>query len=79
MTTLATHPQRNSIRLQLRQNQAQLDTVLQTMPVGILLAEAPSGRIVFGNSRLERILGHATLYAEDRADYGPHHPEALGV
>ena len=61
---------RNETERRLRENQAQLDTVLQTMPVGILLAEAPSGRIVFGNPRLERILGHPTLYAADRAGYG---------
>ncbi len=61
---------RNETEQRLRENQAQLDTVLQTMPVGILLAEAPSGRIVFGNPRLERILGHAPLYAADQAGYG---------
>lgn len=61
---------RNETERRLRENQAQLDTVLQTMPVGILLAEAPSGRIVFGNPRLERILGHPTLYAADQAGYG---------
>ncbi|GJD45999.1 hypothetical protein AFCDBAGC_3879 [Methylobacterium cerastii] len=61
---------RNETERRLRQNQAQLDTVLQTMPVGILLAEAPSGRIVFGNPRLERILGHPTVQAEDRDGYG---------
>lgn len=67
---------------QLRRNQAQLDTVLQTMPVGILLAEAPSGRIVFGNARLERILGHSTVHAEDHSGYSAyraHHPDGRPV
>lgn len=53
-------------------SQARLDTVLQTMPVGILLAEAPSGRVVFGNPRLERILGHSALHAADRAGHAYH-------
>ncbi len=43
--------------------EARLKSIMETVPVGILLAEAPSGRILMGNQRLAEILGHDTLYA----------------
>lgn len=51
-------------------SEARLTTVMETVPVGILLAEAPSGRILMGNRRLADILGHDTLYASSSAGYG---------
>ena len=51
-------------------SQAQLHTVMETVPVGILLAEAPSGRILMGNKRLAEFLGHDTLYASSSKAYG---------
>ncbi|MDP4005532.1 PAS domain S-box protein [Methylobacterium sp. NEAU K] len=53
-----------------RTSQARLATVMDAVPVGILLAEAPSGRIVMGNRRIRDVLGHDTLYAAVSADYG---------
>ncbi|QEE38869.1 HWE histidine kinase domain-containing protein [Methylobacterium sp. WL1] len=50
--------------------EARLATVMDTVPVGILLAEAPSGRIVMGNRRIREVLGHDTVYAPDSAAYG---------
>jgi PAS domain S-box-containing protein len=50
--------------------EARLATVMDTVPVGILLAEAPSGRIVMGNRRIREVLGHDTVYAQDSAAYG---------
>jgi PAS domain S-box-containing protein len=38
--------------------QARLQTIVETMPVGILLAEMPSGRILVGNAHAETLLGH---------------------
>ena len=49
--------------LRLRESEATLRTVLDTIPVGILIAEAPSGRIVGHNARVEAILGHGVLPA----------------
>ncbi len=48
---------------ELRTSQARLTTVIDTVPVGILLAEAPSGRIIMGNGRTEEVLGHPPIYA----------------
>ncbi|WP_375464231.1 PAS domain-containing protein [uncultured Methylobacterium sp.] len=60
-------------------SQARLDTILQTMPVGLLLAEAPSGRVLFGNPRLERILGHSVLEAAGLAGHDAYHADGRSV
>ncbi|MCJ2049824.1 response regulator [Methylobacterium sp. J-070] len=46
---------------QVRAGEALLRTVLDTLPVGVLIAEAPSGRITGHNARAEAILGHGVL------------------
>ncbi|MBI1689654.1 sensor histidine kinase [Methylorubrum sp. DB1722] len=54
---------------ELRASQARLNTVIETVPVGIMLAEAPSGRITMGNGRTEDVLGHPPIYATGSAGY----------
>ncbi|XYD09098.1 PAS domain-containing protein [Methylobacterium sp. NMS12] len=49
---------------QVRAGEALLRTVLDTLPVGVLIAEAPSGRITGHNARAETILGHGVLPAQ---------------
>jgi PAS domain S-box-containing protein len=44
-----------------RAGEATLRTVLDTLPVGVLIAEAPTGKIVGHNARAEAILGHGVL------------------
>lgn len=41
---------------QLRLERAFLLTVLEQMPVGVCIAEAPSGRLILGNRRMEELL-----------------------
>ncbi|MCJ2005867.1 HWE histidine kinase domain-containing protein [Methylobacterium sp. J-092] len=53
-----------------RARQAQLLTMMESVPIGIMLAEAPSGRVLMGNRRLADILGHDTLYATSSNAYG---------
>ncbi len=43
----------------IRASEGTLRTVMETLPVGVLIAEAPSGRIVGHNARVEAILGQA--------------------
>ncbi len=43
----------------LRESEARLRAVLDHIPLGVMLAEAPSGRIIFGNRRLEDVLGQS--------------------
>ena len=51
-----------------RTGEAALRTVLETLPVGVLIAEA-SGKIVDHNSRVEQILGHGVM--PTRSGEGP--------
>jgi signal transduction histidine kinase/PAS domain-containing protein len=41
---------------ELVEERARLDTIVQQMPAGLIIAEAPSGRLVRGNEQLEQIL-----------------------
>ncbi len=49
--------------LALQTSEANLRTILDTVPLGILFAEAPSGRIVGGNARAASILGRSLVGA----------------
>jgi PAS domain S-box-containing protein len=49
---------------------SQLEAVLDQVPVGIVLAEAPSGRILFGNRQVEGICGHPVIYSESKEYHG---------
>lgn len=44
-------------------------TILKNVPLGIVFAEAPSGRIIFGNKRAEEIFRHPIRPAEDIEQY----------
>lgn len=61
-------PQSDNIRLR-PSTTDQLQTVLDTVPVGVLFAEAPSGRILGGNKRLETMFGHAVYASPDIESY----------
>jgi len=39
------------------EHRARLETVLQILPVGVVIGEAPSGRLVLGNAEAERLWG----------------------
>ena len=54
----------------LERHQARLAAIFNTAPVGILLAEAPGGRIVQGNPQFERIVRHPIPSFESVAQYG---------
>ncbi|SDM89116.1 PAS domain S-box-containing protein [Methylobacterium phyllostachyos] len=57
----------------LRASEASQRSILETVPVGILFAEAPSGRIVGGNTRIEEILGHPVLPSSNVEAYREWH------
>lgn len=50
--------------------EAQLKTIVETVPVGLLMAEFPSGRIVGGNKYIEDMLRHPVFYSPDIQSYG---------
>lgn len=53
----------------LRDRERQLRTVVETVPLGVLLAEAPSGRIIMQNRRLVQMLGQDAMEATSRDRY----------
>ena len=50
---------------ELEMERARLEAVLEYVPVGIVLATAPEGRIVMGNRRVEEIFRHPVYFSED--------------
>ncbi len=67
------HLELSSLRRQaaadLRAERRRLEQTIQQLPAGVLLAEAPSGRIVTGNRQAEEIFGHPTFAADAVQDY----------
>ena len=49
---------------QLAESQSRLRGVFEAVPVGIVITEAPSGRVIDGNKQVERILRHPILETE---------------
>ena len=66
----------------LQASQARLQALFDAAPVGLLVAEAPSGRLVQANRQVEEIFGHALLPAQDLqgpAWYRAFHPDGRRV
>jgi PAS domain S-box-containing protein len=47
-----------------------LETVVNQMPAGVIIAEAPSGRTLLANERVRSILGHDALPTRSIEDFG---------
>jgi signal transduction histidine kinase/PAS domain-containing protein len=54
---------------ELVEERARLDTIVQQMPAGLIIAEAPSGRLVRGNEQLEQILRRSFVASPNIAAY----------
>jgi PAS domain S-box-containing protein len=48
---------------------AYLETLLRHVPAGVMISEAPSGRLLFGNERMEQIIGHSIVSPNSVAEY----------
>jgi len=55
---------------QLEAERSRLEAVLEQLPAGVLIAEAPSGRVVHGNRRIDEILRHPVFPSKAVEDYG---------
>ena len=65
------------LRDRLAAQSALLETVLQQLPVGVVIAE-PGGRLVLGNAAVEAIWGHPFVPSESIPEYGAYqgfHPD----
>ena len=53
-----------------------LEAVLHQMPAGVVIAEAPTGRLVLGNEQMEHVLGFSLAPSTYLLDYNRHqgHP-----
>ena len=54
-----------------------LDAVVDQLPVGLYVAEAPSGRLVLHNRKADELLGHPPIVVDDVAGYSRYGTEHL--
>jgi PAS domain S-box-containing protein len=65
----AAEAERQRLMADIEAERFRLATVLEQLPAGVILAEAPSGRLVMGNRRLESIIGVPFIPAEHIGEY----------
>ncbi|KJH70886.1 CHASE3 domain-containing protein [Aliterella atlantica] len=63
--------QRKNLQLlqQVQTERGLLETVLQQMPAGVIIAEAPSGKLILGNQQVEQIWRHSFLAVDNVEQY----------
>ncbi len=59
----------NRVERVLNADQKLIQAVLDQMPSGVIVAEAPSGRVLFHNQEATRILKHPLVETKDASDY----------
>lgn len=57
----------------LETERARLQVIIESAPVGIVMAEAPSGKLIMMNRRAEEILGHPMYPSPDVNSYSQYH------
>ncbi|GEO39343.1 hypothetical protein SAE02_34910 [Skermanella aerolata] len=62
--------ERESLITRMASDQARFEALVESLPAGVLVAEAPEGRIVYGNRRIEEILRHPVLQSASVEAYG---------
>jgi PAS domain S-box-containing protein len=62
--------ERDDLKRQLSSERARLEAVLRNIPAGIVIAEAPSGRVVTINGQMEQIFRHAFPFSSGIEEYG---------
>ncbi len=62
--------ERDALLKQLEVERKRLSAVIENMPVGVRIAEAPSGRVVMANRQVERIYKRPIQYSENIEQYG---------
>jgi two-component system cell cycle sensor histidine kinase/response regulator CckA len=77
-----TEEERERLLQTLEHERARLRAIVENVPVGILMAEAPSGRVIMGNRRLEEIFRHPLLHStniSEHRDWVSYHPDGRRV
>ncbi len=62
--------EREALFLELQTERKRLEAVLQQMPAGVMIAEAPSGRLVLANTQVQEIWQRPFAAADDFHGYG---------
>ena len=62
--------ERDDLRRKLSSERARLEAVLRNIPAGIVIAEAPSGRIIMVNAQMEQIFRHSFPLSSGIGAYG---------
>lgn len=62
--------EREKLLRRLEEEQARLQAILDHVPVGVVFAEAPTGKITMGNPYVEKLVRHPVLHSTDVSDYG---------
>ena len=61
---------------------AQLAAIIETVPVGLVITDLPSGRVIAGNRKLDLMLRHTLRRSDGTSDYGEwiaHHADGTLV
>ena len=64
------------------ESNARLQVIFDTVPVGIIFAEAPSGKLMFGNAAIEQVFRHKMVYSDTVDTYRAweaYHPDGRRV
>jgi len=61
--------ERETLLREIESERDRLRQILEQMPVGVSIAEAPSGRVIFHNIEATRLLRHPLIQAEDYTAY----------
>jgi two-component system CheB/CheR fusion protein len=70
--------EREQLLLRIEHERAQLNLVIEQMPAGVVVAEAPSGRVILANRKVEQILGQPFLpvgHPDEHLHYRGFHPD----
>ena len=75
--------ERERLFAQLEAERARFEAILQQMPSGVVIAEAPSGRLILGNEQVSQIWGHPYRAAQGAEEYSAmyrgYHPDGRTV
>ena len=66
----------------LAEERSLLNAVVQQLPVGVIIAEAPSGRLILGNRKIDEIWSHGYMSSGSVSEYGDwegYHPDGRRV
>lgn len=69
MRLIARLPQASGLAGDAAQRLYEVEAMLEASPVGVVLADN-QGRIVHGNSAVERLVGHTVIHSDNYDDYG---------